>query len=95
MLRYNAFPVYKIQNNISLQLSNFRLHLVREILTESRSKTSIYIGRPSIRSSPLRLTARYFPSLMLQTSQLAEEPRGRCVVCFSYKIRCDSEYMSC
>ena len=61
MAIYNAFITYKMQNDISPQLSDFRLDLIREILTKFGSQKPITIGSPSTRPSPLRLTARHFP----------------------------------
>jgi hypothetical protein len=40
MAVYNAFVIYKMQNNISLHLSDFRLQIIREILTKYGPQTS-------------------------------------------------------
>ena len=66
MVVYNAFVIYKIQNNTSRQLSDFRLEIIREILTKYGPQRPSTVGRPSTRAS-LRLTARHFPSIIPQT----------------------------
>ena len=92
MAVYNAFVVYKLQNDLSPHLSDFRLDLIREILTQFGSQRSTTIGRPPARPPSLRLTARHFPALIPQTTQL-EQPRRRCVVCSSHDLRRVTQYM--
>ncbi len=70
MAVYNTFVICKMQNNTSYHLSDFRLEIIRGILTKYGSQKPSTIGRLSTRSSPLRLTARHFPSIIPQTSQL-------------------------
>ena len=91
MAVYNAFVIYKMQNNTSYQLSDFRLEIIRQILTKYGPQRSSTIGRPSTRDSPLRLTARHFPSLIPQTLQ-SKQPQRKCVVCASHNIRRDTRY---
>ena len=52
MAVYNAFVIYKMQNGISSHLSDFRLEIIRGILTKYGTQRSTAIGRPSIRDSP-------------------------------------------
>ncbi len=92
MAVYNAFVIYKLQNDVPRHLSDFRLDLIREILTKFGPQRPTTIGRPSARPSPIRLTARNFPSLIPQTSQL-EQPRRQCVVCSSHNLRRVTQYM--
>ena len=92
MAVYNALVIYKLQNDLSSHLSDFRLDLIREILTKFGPQRSITIGRPLARPSSLRLTARHFPALIPQTSQL-EQPRRQCVVCSSHDLRRVIQYM--
>ena len=91
MAVYNAFVIYKIQNNTSYQLSDFRLEIIREILTKYGPQRPSTVGRPSTRASPLRLTARHFPSIIPQTLQ-SKQPQGKCVVCTSHNTRRDRRY---
>ena len=72
MAVYNAFAIYKMQNNNPTHLSDFRLEIIREILTKYGPQRSIPIGRPPTRDSPLRLTARHFSALISQTSQSSQ-----------------------
>ncbi len=67
MAVYNAFVIYKMQNNISSHLADFRLEIIREILTKYGPQRSTTIGRSSISDSSLRLTAQHFPSLRRNT----------------------------
>ena len=69
MAVYNAFVMYKAENDTSLHLSDFRLEIIRGILTEYGSQRPTTIERPSTRDSSVRLTARHFPSLIPQTLQ--------------------------
>jgi hypothetical protein len=92
MAVYNAFVIYEMQHNISCHLSDFRLEIIREILTKYGPQRSTTIGSPSISDSPLRLTTRYFPSLVPQTSQSKQSQR-KCVVFTSHNIRRDTRYM--
>jgi hypothetical protein len=64
----------------------------QQILTMYGTKRPTTIGRPSISHCPLHLTARYFPSLIPQTSQ-SKQPQRKCVVCTSHNIRHDTRYM--
>ena len=67
MTVYNAFIIYKIQNNTSYQLFDFRLEIIREILTKYGAQRPSTVVRLSTRASPLRLTARHFPSIIPET----------------------------
>ena len=69
MAVYNSFVIYKLQNSTSYHLSDFRLEIIRGVLTKYGPQRSTAIGRPSTRDYPLRLSARHFPSLIPQTSQ--------------------------
>ena len=89
---YNAFVIYKMQNNISYYLSDFRFEIIRGILTKYGSQRPTTIGRPSMRDSPLRLIARHLPSLIPQTPQ-SKQPQRKCVICTFYAIRCDIQYL--
>ena len=82
---YDAFVIYKIQNNTSYQLSDFRPEIIREILTKYGPQ------RPSTRASPLRLIARHFPSIIPQILQ-SKQPQRKCVVCTSHNTRGDTRY---
>ena len=92
MAVYNAFVIYKMQNGISSHLSDFRLEIIRGILTKYGTQRSTAIGRPSIRGSSLRLTSRHFPVLIPQALQ-SNQPRRKCVVCVSQDIRSDTRYI--
>ena len=91
MTVHNAFVIYKIQNNTSYQLSDFRLEIIREILTKYGPQRPSTVGRLSTRASPLRLTARHFPSIIPQTLQSKQSQR-KCVVCTSHNTRRDTRY---
>ena len=43
MAIYNAFIIYKLQNNISPQLSDFRLDFIKEILTKFGHKDRLLL----------------------------------------------------
>ena len=91
MTVHNAFVIYKIQNNTSYQLSDFRLEIIREILTKYGPQRPSTVGRLSTRASPLHLTARHFPSIIPQTLQ-SKQPQRKCVVCISHNTRRDTRY---
>ncbi len=80
-----------MENNTFLHLSDFRLEIIRGILTKYGSQRPTTIGKPLTRDSPLRFTARHFPSLIPQTSQ-PKQPQRKCVVCTSHGIRRDTRY---
>ena len=92
MAVYNACVIHKMYNGISSHLSDFRLEIIRGILTKYGTQRSTAIGRLSIRDSPLRLTARHFFVLISQTLQ-SNQPRRKCVVCASHVIRSDTRYI--
>ena len=89
---YDTSVIYKMQSNSSSHLSDFRLEIIRGILTKYGTQRSTAIGRPSIRDSLLRLTAQHFPVLIPQTLQ-SNQPRRKCVVCASHDIRSDTPYI--
>lgn len=88
---YNAFVISKMHGNISLDLSNFRLEIIREILIEHGSQRPRIVGRPSTSDGPLRLAGRHFLSLIPHTCQ-SKQPQRRCVVCAFHNMRRDSSY---
>jgi len=92
MTLHNVFVIYKMQNNLSFHLSDFRLDIIRGLLTKYGPQRPITIGRAPTRDSPLRLTARHFPPLIPQTSQ-SKEPQKKCGVCTSHNVRSDTRYM--
>jgi len=63
MASINAFYLYKMQNSKNLQLKEFRLQLIKHIISKYSYQKQISVGRPST-DSPLRLSARHFPSLV-------------------------------
>lgn len=67
MALVNAVYLYKTQNSKNLQLKEFRLQLIKNIITKYNNQNRISIRRPSI-DSPLRLSARHFPSLVPPTT---------------------------
>lgn len=75
----NAFHLYKTQNSKNIQLRDFRLQLIKNILSKYGNQKRISIGRPTI-DSPLRLSARHFPSLVPPTASKAAAQR-KCYVC--------------
>ena len=92
MAVYNAFVIYKMQNNTSYYLSDFRFEIIRGIVTMYGSQRPTIIGRPSMRDSLLRLTAPHLPSLIPQTL-LSKQSQRKCVVCESYDIPRDTRYL--
>ena len=55
----NSYVMFQMNNEKDLELSEFRLQLVRELIEEYSSKRPQSRGRPPI-DSPLRLTAGHF-----------------------------------
>jgi hypothetical protein len=55
----NSYAMFKMKNDRSLELSDFRLQLARELIEQYGSKRPQMGGRPPT-ETPLRLTARHF-----------------------------------
>ncbi len=79
MASINSFYLYKTKNSKNIQLKEFRLQLIKNIISKYGSQKSISIGRPPT-DSPLRLSARHFPSLVPSTSSKKAAQR-KCYVC--------------
>ncbi|CAF1392251.1 unnamed protein product [Didymodactylos carnosus] len=79
MASINAFHLYKTKNSKNIQLRDFRLQLIKNILSKYGIQKRISIGRPTI-DLPLRLSARHFPSLVPPTTSNAAAQR-KCYVC--------------
>ena len=69
----NAYILYKEKKQVTLQFTDFRLQVIRQILDKYGSQRDPRRGRPST-DKPLRLTARHFPSL-------TSGGKRRCIVC--------------
>ncbi|CAF1556805.1 unnamed protein product, partial [Rotaria sordida] len=67
MASINAFYLYKTQNSKNLQLKEFRLQLIKNVISKYGNQKRISIGRPPT-DSPLRLSATHFPSLVSPTA---------------------------
>ncbi len=76
---FNSYLLYKMKTRKKLQFIDFRLQLTRAIL-QIYSTPKPTAGRHVLGSNPTRLTARYFPSLVPQTTERTN-PQKICVVC--------------
>lgn len=95
----NAHILYNIQTGKKIQLLQFRLNLVRQLLEEfSPTRNPSKGGRRSanMTPSPLRLSARHFPSPVPSTATKSK-PQRQCYVCKhttkGKKHRKDSRWM--
>ncbi len=79
MSSVNALYLYKTQNSKNLQLKEFCLQLIKNIISKYNNQKRISAGRPST-DSPLRLSARHFPSLVPPTTSKTAAQR-KCHVC--------------
>jgi hypothetical protein len=79
MVSINAFYLYKMQNSKNIEFKEFRLQLIKNIISKYGNQKRISIGRPSI-DSPLRLSARHFPSLVPAIAS-KETAQRKCYVC--------------
>jgi hypothetical protein len=91
---YNAYVLYKLEKDVNLRLATYQLELIREIIGKYGSQVRSSIGRPPS-ESPLRLTARHFPSRILSTATQTN-PRRKCYACANTvnraKARRDTSY---
>jgi len=79
LIALNSYLLYKMETGKRLQLVDFRLQLIREILyTYHTLKTTI--GGPIQGWKPTRLTARHFPSLVPQRTE-RKNPQKICTAC--------------
>jgi hypothetical protein len=89
----NAYILFKNIRQQHLQLSKFKLEVIRGLVTKYGSNKP-HIGR-ALTAHPLRLTARHFPSL-IPPNESSEAPRRRCYVCGNTerraKQRSDTRY---
>ena len=74
MAIYNAYILYKFVHNDTLQLSDFRLRLIKEICTKFAQETPVH-GRPAINFHK-RLVGKHFIS-----SIKGKGKQRRCYVC--------------
>ncbi len=93
---YNAYVLCKLKTNANLRLATYQLEVIREIIGKYGSQVRSSIGRPPS-DSPLRLTARHFPSRIPSTVTQVN-PRRKCYVCANTvrraKSRRDTSYES-
>ncbi|CAF3952270.1 unnamed protein product [Rotaria sp. Silwood1] len=75
MASITAFYLYKTQNSKNLQLKEFRLQLIKNILSKYGNQKHISTGRPPT-DSPLRLSARHFPSCVPPQRPQKQLPKG-------------------
>ncbi len=91
---YNAYVLYKLKKNINLRLATYQLEVIRQIIEKYGSQVRSSIGQPPS-DSPLRPTARHFPSRIPSTVTQAN-PRRKCYVCANTvrraKSRRDTSY---
>ncbi len=71
----NVYILYKEKNQTSLELTDFRLEVIRQIFEKYGSQQHSRRGRPSA-EKPLRLTARHFP-------EITGGAKRKCIVCSS------------
>lgn len=76
---YNGYVLYKLKKNVNLRLATYQLEVIREIIEKYGSQVRSSVSRPPS-GSPLRLTARHFPSCIPSTITQAN-PRRKCYVC--------------
>jgi len=80
MASINAFYLYKTQHSKNLELKEFHFQLIKNTLSKYGNQKHISIRRPPT-YSPLRLSTRYFPSLLSPTASKTAAQR-KCHVCF-------------
>jgi hypothetical protein len=82
---FNSYILHKQKSRQNIQLSDFRLQLIRQII-ETYGYVKAPRGRPSAGDNPIRLIGRHFPSL-IPSSLTSQSPQKRCVVCANTTIR--------
>jgi len=94
MAIFNSYIAYRMKHNAKdLQLAQFKLLLVREILQRYGPSERNRVGRPSNAPTPLRLVARHFPDNVPQDPKSRERSRRNCIVCSAKQIRQRSYFM--
>ncbi|CAF1349211.1 unnamed protein product [Didymodactylos carnosus] len=80
MTLLNAYIMYKEKTGKRLKFLDYRLEVVREIVHKFGNMKKEGKGRPSLSSTPLRLTERHFPSRIQPNGKQAIRRRA-CIVC--------------
>jgi len=80
MVLLNAYIMYKEKTGKRLKLLDHRLEVIREIVQKFGSMKKRGRGRPSLSSTPLRLTERYLPT-RIQSNGKKHIRRRKCIVC--------------
>ena len=93
---FNSYVIYKMNTGKKTKLLDYRWQLIREIF-QIYSVPKPKIGRLSLTNQPTRFSAKYFPSLVPQTTDRTN-PQEKCVV-YAHTSRrptkrTDSRYMS-
>ena len=76
---WNAFILYNKTGHKKKSL-NFRLDLIEESIAKYKKTSITSKGRPSSEDTPLRLSTRHFPDIVLATEKKKNAAR-LCVVC--------------
>ena len=77
---YNCYVLYKESKNESLQFSDFRLELVKDLCARYGEAKKLCGGRPGAQNLD-RLTGRHFPSL------ISENKQRKCCVCSNTNMK--------
>ena len=90
----NAFVVYKeLHAGTNLQCSDFKLQLVKGMMTQSNLPIYSVRGRPHSGPTPSRLHGRHFPmKIPSNPSAKKRQVQKRCTVCYENGIRKETIY---
>ena len=76
----NACLLPKLKGSHAMQLGDFHLQIIRDIIQQYDSQRAVTRGRPSSPIVPLWLTARHF-ILLIPATNTQPAPMRKCVVC--------------
>lgn len=92
MTLLNAHAIYKMKTGENISVADFQLKLVKELVEKYHKNTPRTTSKRGIDGdSPLRLTARHFPS-QLPKDTTQKQKYKRCVVCSKQKIRKETSF---
>ena len=77
---FNSYVVHRQLTGQDMTYHRFRENLVHQLMEEYHTARRPSCGRPTL-NTPLRLSARHFPTLVTQTAHQGGRTRRRCRVC--------------
>ncbi len=90
----NAYVVHKeLHAGVSQQLCDFKLQLVKEMISQSQLPKYSGRGRPHSGPTPSRMQGRHFPEkIPSNPSAKKQQAQKRCTVCYDKGLRKETLY---